>query len=119
MKTMNNIEQRLQTKIGILLSRKRKESNLSIRGLSRLSGVSSTVINDTENARSLPSLRILIKLCEALKLDFNELLQGMVTSSTSIKQNLPMLLSEYGYTKKQIAEIMDFIKYIEYKEKRC
>ena len=119
MKTVNDIEQQVLRKIGIILSEKRREQGFSVRELSRRSNVSIAVITDTENAKSLPSLRIIIKLCEALEFDFNELLQGMITSNIPIGHNLPMLLSEYGYTRKQIVEIVDLIKYIEYKEKQC
>ena len=112
MKTINDIEQQVLHKIGIMLSERRREQEISIRELSRHSGVSIAVITDLENTKKLPSVKIIIKLCLTLKMDLNEVLCSLMTSKSPNKPSLASVLSDYGYTKDQVAKIIDYIEYV-------
>lgn len=112
MKTIDDIEQQILYKVGILFSEKRRERGLSVRGLSRSSGVSSTVISDLENAKKLPTIKIIIKLCLALKMDLDEVLNSLTVAINPDKPSLAIVLADYGYTKKQVAKIIDYIEYV-------
>ena len=119
-------EQCVLTKLSVFISAIRKEKGLSVRELNERSKVSLAVINDLEKARSMPRVETLIRLGFALEIDFNDIFKALMlpdTISTDInfyrinKTDLAMDLARYGYDKNQVAEIIDFIKYIDYKAK--
>lgn len=123
-KITDYLEQQVLNKLAVFISEKRKEKGLSVREVNERSRVSLAVINDLEKARSMPRVETLIRLGLALEIDFNEVfkalvLQDVVSTDTNTskdnKTNLAMDLSKYGYDKNQVSEIMDFIKYIDFK----
>lgn len=123
-KITDYLEQQVLNKLAVFISEKRKEKGLSVREINERSRVSLAVINDLEKARSMPRVETLIRLGLALEIDFNEvfkalILQDVVNTDTNAnkdnKTNLAMDLSKYGYDKNQVSEIMDFIKYIDFK----
>jgi len=118
------IEECVLKKLAIFISEKRKEKGLSVREVNERSRVSLAVINDLEKARSMPRVETLIRLGLALEIDFNEVFKALilpdvistdVNSKENKKTNLAMDLSKYGYDKNQASEIMEFIKYIDFK----
>ena len=112
------LEQCVLKKLAVFISEKRKEKGLSVREVNERSRVSLAVINDLEKARSMPRVETLIRLGLALEIDFNEVFKALILQdvvSKDNKANLAMDLSKYGYDKNQVSEIMDFIKYIDFK----
>ncbi|MCM1264883.1 MAG: helix-turn-helix transcriptional regulator [Candidatus Gastranaerophilales bacterium] len=114
-------------KLAVFISAIRKEKGLSIRELNERSRVSLAVINDLEKARSMPRVETLIRLGLALEIDFNEVFRALMLPdkiSTDInfykvnKTDLAMDIARYGYDKDQVAEIIDFVKYIDFKYKK-
>lgn len=118
------LEQCVLSKLAVFISEKRKEKGLSVREVNERSRVSLAVINDLEKARSMPRVETLIRLALALEIDFNEVFEKMKilemtvknkTTNKNEKIDLALDISKYGYDKNQISEIMDFIKFIDFK----
>ncbi len=118
------LEKCVLKKLAVFISAIRKEKGLSVREVNERSKVSLAVINDLEKARSMPRVETLIRLGLALEIDFNEVFRALILPdkiSTDInfykvnKTDLAMDIARYGYDKNQIAEIIDFIKYIDFK----
>lgn len=118
------LEECVLKKLAVFISAIRKEKGLSVREVNERSKVSLAVINDLEKARSMPRVETLIRLGLALEIDFNEVFRALILPdkiSTDInfykvnKTDLAMDIARYGYDKNQIAEIIDFIKYIDFK----
>lgn len=117
MKTTNDIENKILYRFGVLFSKKRKELGMSMRELSRESGVSPSVIVDLENSKSLPSIKILIRLCVVLSINFNEIsecLRVLGTEPSSKESNLVIALTECGFDKEQVKSILNYAEYIKY-----
>ena len=117
MKTVNDIENKILYRFGVLFSKKRKELGMSMRELSRESGVSPSVIVDLENSKSLPSIKILIKLCTSLSINFNEIsecLRVLGTEPSLKESNLVVALTEYGFDKEQIKDVLNYVEYTKY-----
>lgn len=121
------LEECVLKKLAVFISAIRKEKGLSVREVNERSKVSLAVINDLEKARSMPRVETLIRLGLALEIDFNEVFRALILPdkiSTDInfykvnKTDLAMDIARYGYDKNQIAEIIDFIKYIDFKSKQ-
>ncbi len=119
----NFYEKRVLQKLAAFIATKRKEKHLTVRELKDRSKVSLAVINDLEKARSMPRIETLIRLGLALEIDFNEVFKALVLPEIkSIKKDgttdIAMDIAKYGYDKNQILEILDFIKYIDFKAKK-
>lgn len=121
------LEQCVLKKLAVFISTKRKEKGLSVREVNERSKVSLAVINDLEKARSMPRVETLIRLGLALEMDFNEVFKALIlpdiisinaNSNEDKKTNLAMDISKYGYDKNQVSEIMDFIKFVDFKNKQ-
>lgn len=70
--------------IGARVRRLRKEKNLSLRELSRLSGVSATQISDIERNRTAPTVPTLMKITGALGMDTSIFFEAEKTKRVSI-----------------------------------
>ena len=120
------LEQLVLNKLAVFISEKRNDKNLSVREVNERSKVSLAVINDLEKARSMPRVETLIRLALALEIDFNEVFKALIlpdvitdtNSNENKKTDLAMDISKYGYDKNQVSEIMDFIKYIDFKRRK-
>lgn len=123
------LEQKILNQISVVFSRRRKEKNMSVRELNHKSLVSLAVINDLEKVRSMPRVETLIRLSLSLGISFNDLFRKMIipeydlvdyksTSNLENKQDLATSIASFGYNKDQVAEIMDFIKFVDYKSKQ-
>ena len=58
--------------IEILIKKIRKDKKLTLKNLSKISGLSTTHINDIENNLKMPSLYTMIILSKSLKVDIRE-----------------------------------------------
>ena len=116
----------INVSIGDLIRGKRKALNISIVKLASLFHVSTTVITDLENARSLPKLEALMKLAAVLGIPFDVLFEKFKQgSSVSInsprrKQTLEVMIKALGLgniEKKEVFEFIEFKKYLNSKRK--
>ena len=118
------LEQRVLDKLAVYISQTRKAKHLTVRQLHLRSLVSLAVINDLEKARSMPRVETLIRLGLALEVGFNNVFRAMILEDfVDIEEdnssNLAMDISKYGYDKNEVSEIMDFIKFIDFKKNKC
>lgn len=103
------------------LKKARNDKNMSIRAFSELSGVSTAVISDFENAKYLPKMDILVRFALTLDITINELLSTMkpddeVEEAVKVDGNslLKTFFIAHGIDDKDIDEIIEFMEF-----KRC
>ena len=91
-------------------------NKMSIRELSRLSGVSTAVISDLETCTNLPRIEILLKLCACLGIPFYKLFNiPELTTTTGVKptksNDLNKALKIMGLNESNAKEVMEFIDF--------
>lgn len=65
-----------QEKIGLFISKMRKEKGLTQAALAEKLGITDRAISKWENGRGMPEISLMIPLCEELDISLNELLSG-------------------------------------------
>jgi transcriptional regulator with XRE-family HTH domain len=70
----------MNNEFGKLIKSSRLSNNLTLRGLAKICGISHAQLSKIENGVHLPSIESLQKICEALNLDYKELVD--MSSST-------------------------------------
>ena len=91
-------------------------NKMSIRELSRLSGVSTAVISDLETCTNLPRIEILLKLCACLGVPFYKLFNiPELTTTTGAKSRNPndltKMLKIMGLNESNVKEVKEFIDF--------
>lgn len=91
-------------------------NKMSIRELSRLSGVSTAVISDLETCTNLPRIEILLKLCACLGIPFYKLFNiPELTTTTGAKSRNPndltKMLKIMGLNESNVKEVKEFIDF--------
>lgn len=69
-------------KLGSAIKSSRKEQNLTLAGLSEMTGLTPGLLSRIENFRTIPSLPVLLKIADALKVSPSELLAGIGSSES-------------------------------------
>lgn len=87
-------------KIGNFIATERKAKNLTQSKLANKLFVSEKTISKWENGNGLPDTSLLIKLCEILEVNLNELLSGERLSDDNYKENAEENLSKLMIEKK-------------------
>ena len=70
-------------KLGLAIKTFRKEQNLTLATLSEMTGLTAGLLSRIENFRTIPSLPVLLKIAEALKVSPAELLAGIGETEAS------------------------------------
>lgn len=83
-------------KIGLRIRKIRKEKNLSLQDIADRGNLSKSLISKVENFRTIPSLPVLSRIADALRVDIAEIVKGI-----NEKQKHP-----YAVVKKEGREIM-------------
>lgn len=125
-------ESLILNQIAIFLNNKRKEKGITVRDLNKITGVSIGVISDLENHNSMPRIETLLRICEALEIDINVLFDNMKLFAASTRKGLSANIKEMDkydrlgqllagldnsdYTKQDIAEIVSYAKYLDYRK---
>jgi len=110
--------------IGEFIEKKREEKNISIRELSRLSNVSTAVISDIENGKSMPRIELFVKLALAMDIPLSELFANFVSQSYTVipvkeqEQTLSGMLQTTGLTKIEVKEVLEFIEFKKSRQKK-
>lgn len=118
------LEQQILKKLGAYVTAERTEKHLSIEEIHRRSHVSSSVISDLENAKTLPKIEIIMRIALALEIDINNIFKNMMLDKMKFfninniktkKSEIMSTIASFGYTKSEAREISDFMNYIEHK----
>lgn len=75
-----------QEKIGLFISKTRKEKGLTQAALAEKLGITDRAISKWENGRGMPEISLMIPLCEELDISLNELLSGERIEKESIEK---------------------------------
>ncbi len=116
-KDVEQIVFNITANIGDYLKKRRAEKDLSIREISRRSGVSTAVISDIENGKSLPRIEILVKLALAMDILLDNLFASFIPRSFSTKTiekqqlNLSGMLERTGLSKLDVKEVLEFVEF--------
>ncbi|MBR1425341.1 helix-turn-helix transcriptional regulator [bacterium] len=121
----DTLEQHVLNKLAVFVAENRKESELTVRDLNERSMVSLAVINDLEKARSMPRVETLIRLGLALGINVNDVFKALLLPDLTInsynkgsKTELATDLAKYGYDKNEVSDILNYIKYIDFKKRQ-
>ncbi len=110
-----------------LIKEKRKFHKYSMKELYKISGVSSSTINDIEKARYLPNVEVMLKLAYSLEIPYQEVVNCLdlkhyeenPTLSNALKNNavsiLKYSLATLGFNITEVNEILNFMEFIKYK----
>ena len=121
-------EKIILNQIGTYINNKRKESNLTIRELNSITGVSLAVLSDLENAKSMPRIETFLRIAEALEIRHSQLFEHMKpvstfsvedkeTECTSNKYDqLATFMAGLGYNKEDTSEMVNYLKFIDHKK---
>lgn len=110
--------------IGEFIEDKREEKKISIRELHRLSGVSTAVISDIENGKSMPRVELLIRLALSMGVSLNELFNSFIPQDYQVPtakeqtQTLSSMLQKTGLTKPEVKEVLEFIEFKKSRQKK-
>ena len=104
--------------IGNFIREQRKLKNLTIAELSKKASVSSTVITDLENGRSLPRVAVLLKVAFCIDIEPVALFQHFLLDPSvdlhSVKKEkvgLIDIIQREGLPTKEAKEVIEFIKF--------
>ncbi|MBO4854659.1 MAG: helix-turn-helix transcriptional regulator [Oscillospiraceae bacterium] len=90
-----------QIRIGMFISEKRKEQNLTQRQLAERLGITDRAVSKWERGKSLPDASSMLELCAVLGITVNDLLSGEVVSMNSYNENIEKNLLEMVKQKEQ------------------
>ena len=115
--------------IGPFIHSKRKEKGILIKDLNKMTGVGTAVISDLENAISMPRIETLLRICEAIEVSYPTLFEQMkfvkedddknsklITDDTDKYDRLSTVIAGLGYTKEDVADIVSYAKYLNFKK---
>lgn len=123
-------EKEILKKIGVFFFNKRKARGIIIKDLNFMTGIGTAVISDLENKKSMPRLETLIRLCEVLEVPTSEMFDEMKKGAENLNNNskviiddtvnkyddLSSFLASQDYTKEEVADIVSYAKFLEFKK---
>ena len=104
--------------IGAKLKTARKSKGLTISELAKLSHVSSTVITDLENSRSLPKTKCLIKLSLILNVPLFNVSNTEELQKVNTSCDIETVLTTLGLGNKEKEMVKEFINFLLEKKKQ-
>jgi transcriptional regulator with XRE-family HTH domain len=124
-----NYEKLILKQIGVFINTKRKEKGITVRDLNKMTGVSLGVISDLENTNCMPRVETLLRICEALDIHMNVLFENMKLTHKATRKGANVSIDKYDklgqilagledftYTKEDVAEIVSYMKYLDFKK---
>ena len=123
-------EKNILEQIGSFIHNRRKEKGVLIKDLNIMTGVGTAVISDLENAESMPRIETLLRICEALEISFPTLFEQMkhvtadelkgskiVIDNTNKYDRLSTYMAGLGFSKEDVADIVSYARFIDFKKK--
>lgn len=93
-----------QEKIGLFISKCRKDKKLTQSELAEILGVTDKSISNWECGRNMPDLSLFKSLCEALDISINDLISGEKVSNDKYQETLEEnIIKTIDYTNKKVS----------------
>lgn len=122
-------EKNILEQIAPFIHNRRKEKGILIKDLNVMTGVGTAVISDLENAVSMPRIETLLRICEALEIPFPTLFEQMkqvtddklkrskiIVDDTNNYDKLTTFIAGLGYSKEDVADIVSYARFIDFKK---
>ncbi len=123
-------EKEILKRVGVFIYNQRKTKKVTIKDLNLMTGVGTAVISDLENTKSMPRIETLLRICEVLDISYSDLFDHMKIGTvrtdnysvlvTDNKKNKYDTVSSFvaglDYTKEEVADIVSYMKYIDFKK---
>lgn len=123
-------EKEILKQVGVFIYNQRKKRGVTIRDLNIMTGVGTAVISDLENTKSMPRIETLLRICEVLEISFSDLFDHMKLGNVmtdnhhAIVTDYPMnkydklssFVAGLDYTKEEVADIVSYTKYLDFKK---
>lgn len=105
--------QNFNNRLGNIVRETRKNRGWTIADLAKESHVSSTVITDLENGRSIPKVSVIAKLCKSLDVSVDI---SFKVGNEKIKEPVKDSLSNLSNIDKE--KVLEYIKFLEFEKSR-
>lgn len=123
-------EKEILKRVGVFIYNQRKARGVTIKDLNLMTGVGTAVISDLENTKSMPRIETLLRICEVLDISYSDLFDHMklgtartdddsvlVTDNPKNKYDtVSSFVAGLDYTKEEVADIVSYMKYIDFKK---
>ena len=129
-KQVKRYEKEILKQVGVFIYNQRKKRGVTIKDLNIMTGVGTAVISDLENTKSMPRIETLLRICEVLEISFSDLFDHMKLGNVRTDDNC-VLVTDYqmnkydklssfvaglDYTKEEVADIVSYTKYLDFKK---
>lgn len=101
-----------QVKVGKFIAECRKNNNLTQKQLAEKLNITDRAISKWENGRSLPDSSIMLELCDILKINVNDLLNGEVVLVDNYKEKSEKLILEMAKQKEEADRRLLFLEIV-------
>ena len=129
-KQVKRYEKEILKQVGVFIYNQRKKRGVTIKDLNLMTGVGTAVISDLENTKSMPRIETLLRICEVLEISFSDLFDHMKLGNVmtdnhhAIVTDYPMnkydklssFVAGLDYTKEEVADIVSYTKYLDFKK---
>lgn len=129
-KQVKRYEKEILKQVGVFIYNQRKKRGVTIKDLNIMTGVGTAVISDLENTKSMPRIETLLRICEVLEISFSDLFDHMKLGNVmtdnhhAIVTDYPMnkydklssFVAGLDYTKEEVADIVSYTKYLDFKK---
>ena len=129
-KQVKRYEKEILKQVGVFIYKQRKKRGVTIKDINIMTGVGTAVISDLENTKSMPRIETLLRICEVLDISFSDLFDHMKLGNVmtdnhhAIVTDYPMnkydklssFVAGLDYTKEEVADIVSYTKYLDFKK---
>lgn len=92
-----------QEKIGLFITKLRKENNMTQQDLAEKLGVSDRTVGNWENGRNLPDVSLFKPLCNIFNITVNDLISGEIVDNKNYQEKLEEnIINTINYSNKKI-----------------
>lgn len=123
-------EKEILKRVGVFIYNQRKARGVTIKDLNLMTGVGTAVISDLENTKSMPRIETLLRICEVLDISYSDLFDHMKLGTARTDDGSVLVIDNpknkydtvssfvagLDYTKEEVADIVSYMKYIDFKK---
>lgn len=123
---MNKDERLISTNFGALIKSRRKSKNMTLKEVAELSNVSSSYLSRLEiSEKRTPSYKVMVSICNALKISLDELMDIAVNDSERSLKSIGDLIITNDFnisgkraTRQQKEAIIELLEFVTERETR-